>query len=125
MQSKFHISIDQLPIFHNYLYNFIKDEGDYQLSFEFIKENFYIVGYCGCKQKDCASVSLRSRVSISKYEVSKLRVPHNKTVTEHFHVDENGMPIEFEYIDGYDCPYKSEVYSAVDKMFLFKKILEK
>ncbi len=108
------IPISKLPIFHNYLYSFIKNLGIDNISFQFIADNFFVKGYCGCAQKGCATIHLESSVSLESLKIINYKYDE---IIQRLHLDEHSIVREFEYLDkkNYSEPiYKDEIFSAVD-----------
>lgn len=111
------IPITKLPIFHDYLYDFIKNDGKYEVDFDFIANNFFIKGYCTCRQKGCCTVHLESTLPINKCKITKSNIIINTEIIQRLHLDDNSIVKEFEYLDKKymnEPIFKDEVFNAVD-----------
>jgi len=130
------IPLSKLPKFLNYLFIYIKEHGEYNLSKKFIASNFSLIGYCQCEKKygkdadfinNCSTVYLKSKSSIKKYKINSICTLKNVGVFEYLHIKEN-KPIEYEYLSsGVNCEsiYKNEVQNAIDDLHHKKSIVFK
>jgi hypothetical protein len=110
------IPINQFPIFHQYLFEFIKNNIDSSCSFDFVSQNINIIGYCQCGLKGCATIQLESKISFPHYP--KTTTACNHTITQKLHLDDNFIIKEFEYIDktSIDVPaFKNEVVAIFNQ----------
>ncbi len=108
------IPIIKLPIFHNYLYSFIKESGVNNISLQFIADNFFVKGYCGCNQKGCATIHLESTIPIESLKIINYK---QNEIIQRLHLDEHHIVREFEYLDkenNSEPIYKDEILSAIN-----------
>lgn len=104
------IPINQFPIFHQFLYEFIKKNIDSSCNFDFVSQNIDIIGYCQCGLKGCATVQLQSKINFPNYKKTTSII--NDTTTQKLHLDDNFILKEFEYIDKTltnEAPFKNEI----------------
>lgn len=132
-----HIAIpfSKLPIFSQYIYSYLKESGEYDLTKEFIDKNFFVTGYCRCMDhsksdliNNCSTIYIRSNTSLKKYKVDLPYCVKDHGAFDIFHTDDKEKPIEYEYLSaGIDCIsiYDHEVKRAVDNAVNRKKIIKK
>jgi len=122
------IPFTKLPIFSKYIYTYIKENGEYDLSQEFINQNFCVIGYCRCGKSDCSTIYLKSKMSLKKYKVDHPCTLKIDGIIDHLHINSKEKPTEYEYLSlGMECYsiYDDEVKTAVDTEYNKKKIILK
>jgi len=90
-------SIIEVPLFFEYFYNYLKKEGTYDVSKEFLKENVTVCGYCKCGESDCSTVALSSKKPFVESDKQLLDTNQSEAFT-HLHVDDKNIPFEFESV---------------------------
>ncbi|MGB3752055.1 MAG: hypothetical protein WA945_10865 [Arcobacteraceae bacterium] len=128
--SKIKIPVNTLPLFHKYLYDDVKATGNYDLSFEYIGKNFFVVGRCNCKDKGCATVHLECNESLKKYELhpSVFDDIGIDIAIEYLHIDNDDKVVEYEYLAYFNtcCAiYKNEVFKTIATMKQLKQKIRK
>jgi len=90
-------SITEVPLFFEYFYNYLKQEGTYDVSKEFLRENVTVCGYCKCGEVWCSTVALSSKKPFIELD-EELPNEHQSEASIHLHVDDKNIPFEFESV---------------------------
>ena len=121
------IPIVKFPLFLDFFYHEMKESGNYDFPLEFIKNNFYVTGYCGCGEVGCGTVGLYCNRRVKRYQIDETPTKIQRDYFTHLHLSKNNKVIEFEYItiESFCAVYKNEVHSYIDKYLRLKKIVKK
>ncbi len=118
-------SIKKVPLFLEYLYQYLINSADYsKVSREFLEENVSIIGLCSCGgEYDCASVGLKCSKSILLFDSGEPDT-HADVGLFYLHVDDDLKPFEFESLFKKQ-DYREEIVMVTKKVLGYKNAKKK
>lgn len=109
--------LNNTPIFLEFFKRFCK-LGDFEFKNRKIHNKLFIYSKCNCGQKDCATITLKSKVPFKEKIQGSYTVGTTKGYFV-FHILENGF-LKFEALSYEKFPYKKEI----DKYLLRQKKID-
>lgn len=105
------INILEAPIFSDYFAEFINSEDEYSITYEFMKENIFIVGVCNCGEPYCSSVYLITKKPLAQ---SKQQIETNRFDNNQIFFNVYDKCLDFDAVGGL-FPYKNEILKLIKK----------